>query len=61
VTEPFDPEAHLTAMARAMGLTIREEWRAAVVANVKATAAAADLVMSFPLEDHIEPAPVFEP
>jgi hypothetical protein len=32
-----------------------------VLANLKATAAAAELVMSFPLDDHVEPAPVFEP
>jgi hypothetical protein len=61
VTEPFDPEAHVEAMAKAMGLTIRPEWKPTVAANLKATAAAAELVMSFPLDDHVEPAPVFEP
>jgi hypothetical protein len=61
VTEKFDPEAHAEAMAKAMGLTIRPEWRPTVVANVKATAEVAGLVMSFPLDDTIEPATVFEP
>jgi hypothetical protein len=61
VTEKIDPEAHAEAMGKAMGLTIRPEWRPTVVANVKATAEVASLVMSFPLDDTIEPATVFEP
>jgi hypothetical protein len=61
VTQKFDPEAHAEAMARALGLTIPAEWEPTVVANVKATAAAAELLLAFPLEDHIEPAPVFIP
>ncbi|HVY19699.1 MAG TPA: DUF4089 domain-containing protein [Bauldia sp.] len=61
MTEAFDPEAHADAMARAIGLTILPEWKPGVVANVKATAAAAELVLSLPLEDHVEPAPVFVP
>ncbi len=59
--EPFDPETHADAVARTMGLVIRPEWKASVLANLKATATAAELVMSFPLEDHVESAPVFEP
>ena len=31
-----------------------------VVANMTATAAIAELVLAFPLDDHVEPAPVFE-
>jgi predicted TPR repeat methyltransferase len=61
VSETFDAEAHAEAMARAMDLTIEPEWKATVIANVKATAAAAELVLAFPLEDHTEPAPVFIP
>jgi hypothetical protein len=60
-TAPFDAEAHAEHMARLMGLTILPEWRATVVAHLVATAAAAERVMSFPLDDHVEPAPVFEP
>ena len=61
MTEKFDPEAHAEAMAVALGLTIPPEWKPTVVANVKATAAAAELLLAFPLEDHVEPAPVFIP
>lgn len=58
---PFDAEAHAGQMARLLDLRIPPEWRATVVAHLIATAAAADRVMSFPLDDHVEPAPVFEP
>ncbi len=61
MTQKFDPEAHAAAMARALDLTIAPEWKPTVVANVKATAAAAELLLAFPLEDHVEPAPVFIP
>jgi hypothetical protein len=57
----FDAEAHVDHMAKVMVLTILPEWRVSVVDNVAATASIADLVMTFPLDDHIEPAPVFEP
>lgn len=57
----FDAELHVAHMAGVMGLTIAPEWQASVVANMQATARAAALVLSFPLEEHIEPAPVFEP
>jgi hypothetical protein len=59
--KPFDAEAHVAHMAPVMGLDIRPEWKLQVVAHIAATAAAAELVLSFPLEDHAEPAPVFEP
>jgi len=61
VSGPFDAEAHVDHMARVIGLEIAPEWRPSVVDNVAATAAIADLVLSFPLDDHAEPAPVFEP
>ncbi|AXS40936.1 DUF4089 domain-containing protein [Breoghania sp. L-A4] len=48
-------------METVMGLTIEEDWRPSVVANMAATAAAAALVLDFPLDDEIEPAPVFIP
>jgi hypothetical protein len=57
----LDPEAHADHMAKVMGLTIRPEWRPTVVGHLLATAAAAELILSFPLDDHVEPAPVFEP
>ena len=61
MTENFDPEAHVEAMAAALGLTIQPEWKLTVITNLKATAAAAELLLAFPLEDHVEPAPVFTP
>lgn len=57
----FDAETHVAHMADVMGLTIRPEWREGVVANMKATARAAGLVTEFALDEHVEPAPVFEP
>ncbi len=61
MTETFDAESYVTHMASVMGLTIVPEWRASVVANVKATETIAASILSFPLSDHDEPAPVFEP
>jgi hypothetical protein len=61
VTDIFDAETHVEHMAEVMGLEIAPEWRASVVDNMAATAAIAGLVLSFPLDDHLEPAPVFEP
>jgi hypothetical protein len=61
MTAPFDAEAHAEHMAKVLGLTILPDWKATVVQNLAATAAAAELVLSFPLDDHVEPAPVFEP
>ncbi|WP_248304465.1 DUF4089 domain-containing protein [Breoghania sp. L-A4] len=60
-TPPFDAAAHVAHMETVMGLTIEEDWRPSVVANMAATAAAAALVLDFPLDDEIEPAPVFIP
>lgn len=57
----FDAEAHVDHMAAVMGFEIAPEWRASVVDNMAATAAVAEIVLSFPLDDHVEPAPVFEP
>ncbi len=59
--DPFDAESHADHMAKVMQLPMLPEWRAAVIAHLVATAAAAERVTSFPLDDHVEPAPVFEP
>jgi len=61
VSEPFDEKAHVAHMETVMGLTIKDDWRPVVEAHVAATAKAADLVMSFPLDDELEAAPVFVP
>jgi hypothetical protein len=60
MTGEIDWDAIVDPMAEAMRLTIRREWRDAVIANLKATAQHAELVLSLPLPDTIEPAPVFE-
>jgi hypothetical protein len=56
----FDAEAACDRMAEVMGLTILPQWRQSVVDNLKATHAIAESVLSFPLPEHVEPAPVFE-
>jgi Protein of unknown function (DUF4089) len=61
MTPSFDAEVYIEQAARALGLTILPEWRQTVVAHFAATAAAAELVLAFPLDDHDEPAPVFAP
>ena len=57
----FDARAHVAHMAKVMDLRIAPDWEETVVANMAATARAAALVLAFPLDDHVEPAPVFEP
>jgi Protein of unknown function (DUF4089) len=51
--------AVVDAMAPALGLTVDPAWRGEVIAHWLATARAARLVLAFPLEDELEPAPVF--
>jgi 1-carboxybiuret hydrolase subunit AtzG-like protein len=51
--------AVLDAMAPALGLEVDPGWRAGVIAHWQATARAARLVLAFPLDDEVEPAPVF--
>ena len=61
-TPPLDDEtaaAVVGAMAPMLGIAIDPAWQGAVVANLKATANAARLVLDFPLDDELEPAPVF--
>ena len=61
MNDTFDAEAHCDHMARVLALEIPPEWRQSVVDNLKATRAIAVSVLSFPLADHVEPAPIFEP
>ncbi len=60
MSKPFDAEEHVRHMAEVMEIAVRPEWMPTVTANMAATAAIAELVLSFPLADHLEPAPVFE-
>jgi len=52
-------KAIIDAMAPLLGLSIEPAWRGEVAANLKVVASAARLVLEFPLEDELEPAPVF--
>lgn len=56
----FDAEAHVTHMAKVVGVTIEAEWMPTVAAHVATTARMAALVLDFPLDDHVEPAAVYE-
>ena len=59
---PLDDDAAaalVDAMAPLLGIAIDPSWRTSIVANLKANAAAARLVLDFPLADELEPAPVF--
>jgi hypothetical protein len=51
--------AVVDTMAPALGLSVDPAWRGEVIAHWLATARAARLVLAFPLEDELEPAPVF--
>lgn len=61
MTSPLDAEAHVDHMAKLLDLEIDPAWRPSVVTTLSATARIAALVTASPLDDHIEPAPVFEP
>jgi len=51
--------AFMDASAGMLGLTIAEEWRAAVRGNLAVTFRLAKVVTDFPLPDEAEFAPVF--
>ena len=56
----FDAAAHRAHMERVMGLQIDPAWRAGVEANLDVAARMAAIVLAEPLDDHVEPAAVFE-
>jgi hypothetical protein len=49
----------LDAAIASAGLTIPPEWRESIDAHFEAIAKAAAFVMEFPLDDELDPAPVF--
>jgi hypothetical protein len=51
--------AVVDAMGPALGLSVDPAWRGDVIAHWLAAARAARLVLAFPLDDELEPAPVF--
>lgn len=60
MSETFDAEAYAELMARVMGLDVRPDWKPGVVANLRNTHRMASLVLGHRLDDHVEPAFVFE-
>ncbi|MGB3202549.1 MAG: DUF4089 domain-containing protein [Nodosilinea sp.] len=62
--EPSDPIAltdYVEAMAVTLGLSIPDEIKPGVVANVEHVWAIAQPVLNFPLSDSLESAATFEP
>jgi hypothetical protein len=59
--ESFDPEAYLNAASAFVGVPVAAEYRSGVVENLRLLHRMASLVTSFPLDDAVEAAPVFEP
>jgi hypothetical protein len=58
---PFDPEALIDAMAPLLGLTLTPDSRAETISQLRVAAQQAELVLSAPLDEREEPAPVFTP
>lgn len=61
MSDAFDPDAVIDAMAPLMGLAIAPDYRDGVAGNLRIAAAMAALVLADPPGDHAEPAPVFTP
>jgi hypothetical protein len=55
----FDPEAVVDAMAPLLNLTLTSESRAQTIVHLRIAAEHAQKLLSVPLDDHEEPAPVF--
>ena len=57
--DPASLKLQVDAAIASAGLTIDPQWRAGIDAHYEAIAKAAALVMEFPLDDELDPAPVF--
>ena len=55
----FDPEAVADAMAPLLGLTLTPESRAQTLVHLRIAAEQAEKLLSVPIDDQQEPAPVF--
>ena len=55
----FDPEVVVDAMAPLLGLTLTPESRAQTIVHLRIAAEQAEKLLSVPLDDQQEPAPVF--
>ncbi len=56
---PIDAASYVDAAAALIGLPLDPAHRPGVILNMRRIAEMAALVMSFPLPDDVEPAPVF--
>ena len=56
-----DVEEYVDRAAAIAGLPIAPEHRPGVIQNLASTLALAALIMDFPLDEGVEPAPVFRP
>jgi len=59
--QPIDVATYIDGAAVLIGLPIDLAHRPGVILNMQRIAEMAALVMSFPLPDEAEPAPVFQP
>ena len=55
----FDPEAVVDAVAPLLGLTLTPESRLQTLVHLRIAAEQAEKLLSVPLDDQQEPAPVF--
>jgi hypothetical protein len=55
----FDPEAVVDAMAPLLGLTLTSDSRAQTIEHLRIAAEQAERLLSVPVDDAQEPAPVF--
>jgi hypothetical protein len=58
---PFDAEALVDAMAPFLGLKLTPESRAETIVHLRIAAEHAEKLLSVPLDEKEEPAPVFTP
>jgi hypothetical protein len=57
--DPTSLKLQIDGAIASAGLTIEPEWRAGIDAHFEAIARAAAFVMEFPVDDELDPAPVF--
>lgn len=57
--EAFDAAAYVEVAAAAVGLSIPAELKAGVIEQMRATHRLAQVVMAEPLDDTVDPAPIF--
>ena len=59
--DSFDPEALADAMAPLLGLALTPDSRAETIVHLRIAAEQAEKLLSIPIDDDEEPAPVFAP